>query len=94
MREWHFTIHLRHGEGGRAPISDALHETRKRCKHIVIYLPATNLEHKVPRIPPVVVESPKHLASNALYRGLWIKNMLGLVARHEVSHFLTKSHLK
>lgn len=71
MREWHFTVDLCRREGWGAPISDALHETRKkRCKHVVIYLPAMNREHKVPRIPPVVVESLKYLASNALYRGL------------------------
>ena len=71
MWEWHFTIYLRRGEGGRAPITDALHETRKeRYKHGIFYLPALNRVHKVPRISPAVVESLKDLASNALHRGL------------------------
>ena len=94
MREWHFTIYLCRREGRWAPITDALHETRKeRYKHGIIYLPAMNREHKVPRIPPVVVESLKDLASNALHRGLWIQKVLGLVVRHGVNNFLTKSNL-
>ena len=52
-----------------------------------------NREHKVPRTPPVVVESLKDPASNALYRGLWIQKVLGLVVRHGVNNFLTKSNL-
>jgi hypothetical protein len=88
MREWHFTIHLCRREGGGTPIRDALHITRKeRCKDVEVYLPATNREHKVPRIPPVVVESLKHLASNALYRDLWIQKISGIVAKHEVNQF-------
>ena len=50
-------------------------ETRKEgFNYEIIYLPATNRKHRVPKIPPVVVEFLKRLASNALYRDLWTHN--------------------